>query len=169
MRGIDPQWVMVIITAIYVVATIAISVFNAKSSKVAREQLEIMQKQFSEESRPRVEVEIHFENRAFFVLRFINHGRHTAYKTRIQISRDFIESLHENYRTLIKNEEGRECIIGVGQYYDLVIGGTELRTLQNLKIVSGRVSYEWNGNRYDEDFEVDVAHQMSFYSVEANM
>ena len=42
------DWLMVIITLVYVVATILICVFNGKSAKAAREQIEEAQKQQSQ-------------------------------------------------------------------------------------------------------------------------
>ncbi len=39
------DWIMIIITAVYVVATIAICYFNAKSAKAAKDQLEATQQQ----------------------------------------------------------------------------------------------------------------------------
>ena len=45
------DWLMVIITAVYVVATIAICYFNAKSAKAARDQLEESKQQYEKSSR----------------------------------------------------------------------------------------------------------------------
>ena len=41
------DWLMVIITLVYVVATVFICIANIKSAKAAREQTEEMKKQFS--------------------------------------------------------------------------------------------------------------------------
>lgn len=42
------DWLMVIITTVYVIATIVICVFNGKSAKASREQAEISKKQTEE-------------------------------------------------------------------------------------------------------------------------
>ena len=45
------DWLMVIITFIYVVATIFICVFNYRSAKAAKEQIEVSKTQYKEDSR----------------------------------------------------------------------------------------------------------------------
>ncbi len=57
------DWVMVIITGIYVVATIFICWANIKSAKASKEQLKEMQRQYAEASRPVIEIELHFIGR----------------------------------------------------------------------------------------------------------
>lgn len=52
------DWLMVIITAIYVIATIFICTANVKSAKAAREQTEEMKRQFLAINRPSVSAEI---------------------------------------------------------------------------------------------------------------
>lgn len=46
------DWLMVAITAVYVVATIFICWANLKSAKASKEQLEEMRRQYSEENIP---------------------------------------------------------------------------------------------------------------------
>lgn len=60
------DWLMVIITGIYMFATIAIFVANLISSKTAKNQLEQTRRQFEEENRPNIETEFHFFRRRCF-------------------------------------------------------------------------------------------------------
>ena len=53
------DWLMVIITAIYVVATIIICYFNGKSAKAAKMQTDEMIRQYNIANRPNVT--IHFD------------------------------------------------------------------------------------------------------------
>ena len=46
------DWVMVIITRVYVIATILICWANIKAANASKEQLQEMQKQFAETNRP---------------------------------------------------------------------------------------------------------------------
>ena len=55
----NADWVMVIITGIYVIATIFICLANIKAANASKEQLREMQKQFAETNRPVVELEFH--------------------------------------------------------------------------------------------------------------
>lgn len=89
------DWLMVVITFVYVVATIAIFVTNHKATKAAQESILEMRREFDEANRPLVEVELLYLQKAFLALRFINHGSRTAYKVKIKLSQDFIESLDE--------------------------------------------------------------------------
>lgn len=52
------DWLMVIITGVYVIAIIVICVFNAKAAKAAREQAEQMKLQFIQVNRPKITVEV---------------------------------------------------------------------------------------------------------------
>lgn len=94
-----------LITVVYVVATIAICIANIQSANASKKQLEEMQKQYAEESRPHIEVEFLFERRSFYGLRFINHGKSTAQNVEIQLSDAFIDSLGStNFAELLKSK-----------------------------------------------------------------
>ena len=56
----NADWAMVIVTGIYVVATIFICWANIKSAKASKEQLCEMQRQYTEANRPIIEVEFHY-------------------------------------------------------------------------------------------------------------
>ena len=79
------DWLMVIITLVYVVATVFICIANIKSAKAAREQTEEMKKQFSLINRPSVSAEIVYLKRTFWMLRFNNNGNQVSYNTKIII------------------------------------------------------------------------------------
>ena len=76
------DWLMVIITAVYVVATIAICYFNAKSAKAAKDQLEESKKQYKEQNRlsimPLLQVyeaeQSDFANNKGIILHFVSGG-----------------------------------------------------------------------------------------------
>ena len=89
------DWIMIGITAVYVIATIAIWCTNQKSTVLLQKQIDETNKQFLEENRPKIEVEICYLQRSFYALRFVNNGRLTAKKVRIEIQQDFIDSLLE--------------------------------------------------------------------------
>lgn len=162
----DPNWVMVIITGVYVVATIAICVANFKSAKASKMQLEVMKKQYEEENRPYVEVELHYERHLFYSLRFVNHGKQTAQRFRVDFNHEFIESLPEPFfRRNIEKQKGKECIIGVGQHYDLFIGSNKLREITSWVPIKGRITYQSNGNLYESDIFIDLENYMTFFSI----
>lgn len=162
----DSNWAMVVITAIYVIATIAICVANFKSAKASKMQLEVMKKQYKEENRPYVEVELHYERRLLYSLRFVNHGKQTAQRFRVDFNHEFIESVPEPYfRRNIEKQKGKECIIGVGQHYDLFIGSNEMRNNPSWKPITGKITYQSNGQSYESDFFIDIENYMTFFQI----
>lgn len=87
------DWVMVLITLVYVIATIFICWANFKSANVSKEQLIEMRKQFESNNRPYIEVELALEKRIFYALRFVNNGNVVANNVNIKLDPDFIASL----------------------------------------------------------------------------
>ena len=85
-----------------------------------------MQRQYTEVNRPIIEVEFHYIQKTWYVVRFVNHGNKTAQHVKIHLESVFIDSLPE--QSIRKEKERikerikeRECIIGVGQHYDLFL------------------------------------------------
>ena len=166
---ITPDWLMVIITAIYVIATIFICWANFKAANASKAQLAEMKKQYEEDMRPYIEAELIYERRMWYAVRFINHGRYTAQHVKINLSQAFIDSLpEENIRTLLNKQKDKECIIGVGQHYDLFIGSNKLRGNPNMTPVTGVVTYQSNGSQYTTDLYIDLANYMVFFSINSD-
>lgn len=166
---LTPDWLMVIITGIYVIATIVICRANIKAANASKAQLAEMKKQYEEDMRPYIEAELIYERRMWYIVRFINHGKYTAQHVKINLSQDFIESLpEENIRTLLNKQKDKECIIGVGQHYDLFIGSNKLRGNPNMMPVTGVVTYQSNGNQYTTDLYIDLSNYMVFFSINSD-
>ena len=156
---------MVIITGIYVIATIIICWANIKSANASKEQLEEMQKQYAETNRPLIELEFQYNRRTWYIVRFVNHGNLTAQRVRISLDQAFIDSVpEESFRNELERIKGKECIIGVGQHYDLFIGGNKLRGNPNMTPLTGTIKYEAQGKEYESDLFVDLEHYMTFFS-----
>ncbi len=159
------EWVMVLITAVYVVATIFICRANIKSANASKDQLKEMQRQYAETNRPLVELEFDYVRRTWYVARFINHGNLTAQHVKIYFGQEFIDSLpEESFRNELEKQKGRECIIGVGQHYDLFIGSNKLRGNPQMRPLTGTIEYEAQGQIYKSDIFVDLEHYMTFFS-----
>lgn len=159
------DWLMVIITLVYVIATIFICWANIKSAKASKEELAEMKRQYAEENRPHIEVEFCYERRTWYIVRFINHGKLTAQHVKILLDEGFISSLPEQAfkDTLLKQRE-KECIIGVGQHYDLYIASNELRGNPNMKPVMGKILYQDESSKYESDIYIDLENYATFFS-----
>lgn len=90
------DWLMLIITAIYVVATIVICYFNGKSASAAKKQTEEMIRQYNLANRPYVT--IHFDIIRSGLLCFVveNEGTSPAHNVNVQINKEFINGIDSN-------------------------------------------------------------------------
>lgn len=160
------DWIMVIITFVYVVATIFICRANIKSAKASKEELAEMKRQYAEENRPRIEMEFCYEQRTWYIVRFVNHGKLTAQHVKIELDEDFIDSIPEQgFKDIFRRQKNKECIIGVGQHYDLYISSNELRRNPNMKPVTGKLSYEDDEKRfYESEIYIDLENYATFFS-----
>ena len=161
----NSDWVMVIITGIYVIATIIICRANIKSANSAKEQLKEMRRQYEQANQPEIEVEIHYIQRAWYIVRFVNHGNNTAQHVKICLNQEFIDKLpEESFRKVLGGIKEKECIIGAGQHYDLFIGSNALRQSPPVLPMTGVIEYESQGNSYRSDIFVDLEHYITFFS-----
>ena len=159
------DWLMVIITFVYVVATVFICWANIKSAKASKEELAEMKRQYAEEKRPRIEIEFQYENRTWYIVRFINHGKTTANHVNIDLDEEFIESLPEKeFKDMLLAQKRKECIIGVGQHYDLYIASNALRGNPNMKPVTGTLSYKDDNGTYETGIFIDLVSYATFFS-----
>ena len=160
------DWAMVVLTAIYVLATILICYFNYGSTKASREQAAEMRRQYEEENRPYITVELIYERKAFYGLRFSNHGKRLADHVRIQLDQAFVDSLNEpSFRATLERTKGKECIIGIGQHYDLYFGTNKFRENTEKSALSGQVTYQDGSRTYTEAFSIDFDSYATFFSV----
>ena len=149
------DWLMVVITAVYVIATIAICWANIKAANATKAQLEEMKRQYAEENRPIIGTEFHYERRNWYIIRFV----------KIELDQEFIESLPEEaYKSILLKEKGKECIIGVGQHYDLYVGSNAMRDNPNMRPVTGNIYYDGYQNSYSDKVFIDLKNYMTFFS-----
>lgn len=159
------DWLMVVITFVYVVATIFICWANIKSAKASKEELAEMKRQYADEKRPRIEIEFCYERRTWYIVRFINHGRLTAQHVKIILDEEFIDSLPGlGFQDTLRKQRKKELIIGVGQHYDLYIASNELRGNPNMKPVTGKLSYQDESGKYESDIYIDLENYATFFS-----
>jgi hypothetical protein len=161
---------MAILTAVYVIATVVICIFNYKSAKATKEQTDEIHRQFDEENRPYVTMSLIYERKSFYGLRFTNHGKRIATQVKISLSQDFIDSLSEpNYKELLEKQAGRECIIDIDHHYDLFFSSNEIRKNTNKRLLTGRVDYLSDDNKpYFLPFQIDLDAYATFFSVNSH-
>lgn len=166
---VSADWVMVIITGIYVVATILIFITNRNATIAAQEQVAEMKKEFEDNNRPIIEVELDLKQRQMYTLQLVNRGNKTAYNVSVEFNDDFLESIEDfdGYYQL-KNQVNRKCIIGVDQHHDIFLYSVQYKVDDRALPVSGIVRYESEGKKYDKDFQIDLRNYMTFFSCQSN-
>lgn len=89
------DWLMVIITAIYVVATIIICYFNGKSAKAAKMQTDEMIRQYNIANRPNVTIYFDIIRSGLMCFIIENEGNKAAHNVSIKINKEFINGIDE--------------------------------------------------------------------------
>ena len=163
------DWLMVIITFVYVVATIFICVANVKSARATKAQLAESQKQFRESNRPYVTCEYILTNRVFCGIRLCNHGNQVARNLSIKINKEFLDSLTDNeFGNFRKINDSVYTVVGVGQSFKFYFSSVNSKPTEVPLIAS--VSYNASeDNSYEEVFEIDLAKQLPIESVESDV
>lgn len=160
---------MVIITLVYVIATILICRANIKSAKATKEQLAEAKRQYEEEHRAYITYQFIFERKAFYGIRFTNHGKRVANHVKVLFDKEFIDSIPKNSFTERSNELGeREFVLGIGQSYDFYFGGHEFRENTNKKPIKGIVEYQDSLSEYQEEFFIDFEKYATVFTVDSD-
>ena len=163
------DWLMVAITAVYVVATIFICRANIKSAAATKEQVAEERRQYEEEHRAFISYEFIYENRIFYGMRFTNHGKRVATNIQLQLDKDFIDSLtDQDFKTELYKSDGREFTLGIEQSYDIFFGSNEFRERQNQAPIQGVISYNDRCGAYTDSFCIDFSKYAPIYTVTTN-
>ena len=162
------DWLMVIITAVYVIATVFICKANVKSAQATREQVAEARRQYEEEHRPYISYQIIFENRMFYGMRFTNYGRRVANRVKILLDQEFVDSItHSTFRKNLAELNDKEFSLGIGQSYDIFFGAREFRTNPEKKPIRGEITYSDFQDSYCENFEIDFEKYGHFFTTKS--
>lgn len=151
------DWLMVIITFVYVVATIFICIYNYRSAKASRDQLEESMRQFEESNRAFVTVTLEVIKAGYAVLHIQNHGKRIAENVNIQISQAFV--------SIITDEDDREHVqklcnssftLGIGQSWYVGIGNHMDLEKMEKELLSINISYKDAVSKYEETIVIDL-------------
>ncbi len=155
------DWFMVAITAVYVVATIVICVFNGKSAKAAKEQtetakqqIEEMIRQYNEANRPIVVVRFEIIRSGLLCFVIENIGPVAAKDVRIQINEEFIANLEKvDKQTHLREESEATLFLSSHQRFYFMIGGQ--LEFKEIAAVTAKFDISYNG-QYNEHTEIDL-------------
>lgn len=162
------DWIMVIITCVYVIATILICLFNYRAAKATREQVAEAKRQYEEINRAFITYEFLYQKRTFYGIRFTNHGKKVANHVKIQFKQKFIDSIKEpNFLDILNKQKGKSFVLGIGQSYDIYFGSNEYHKNENKIPIEGQLFYEDDKESYCEEFIINVQNYATIFSVDS--
>lgn len=151
------DWLMVGITFVYVIATIAICLANIKSAKATREQLAESKRQFEEANRAFVTVSFEIVRGGLAVLHIKNHGKQIANDVQVKVCDAFVENVADK-----KDKESLKRLcearfnLGIDQGWYICIGShLQLKQIGNVTL-SINTSYHDNLASYNENTIIDL-------------
>ncbi|WP_322180152.1 hypothetical protein [Neglectibacter caecimuris] len=151
------DWLMVAITAVYVIATILICRANIKSAKATKEQIEESKRQFEESNRAFVTVSFDVIRSGLAVLRIQNVGKRIANHVRVHIAKAFMNNVHDKAgKEYLERLCSSSFTIGIGQCWYICIGSHLQLKEMSKELLSIELSYEDSYSRYTENIEIDL-------------
>lgn len=164
------DWMMVVLTAIYVIATILICIFNYLSAKASKEQTQELKRQYSAENRPYITIELIYEHKFFYVLRLTNHGKRVANHVKISFNDAFLDSMDgTEFHAVLKEQNANARIIGIGQHYDLFLATSGDRESLRKVPIQGQIEYSDAESIYCEELCIDFSLWGPIYSVNSDI
>lgn len=151
------DWLMVIITAVYVIATIAICWANIKSAKATRAQLEESKRQFNENNRAFVTVTFEIIRSGLAVLNIQNIGRQIAQNVKIKIDQDFLDNISD---TRDKEHLEKLCVssftLGIEKSWFICLGSHLDLDKLGERILKIDICYKDARSEYKESTMIDL-------------
>lgn len=154
------DWLMVIITFVYVIATIFICVYNVKSVKAAKEQIDVtktqiktMVEQYNSVNRPLVSIRFDIIRSGLLCFIIENNGPLPAENVQIKINKEFIENVKNNdERSLLERLNTAVFYLASKQKETVFFGG--IMDFDNISQQVAKVNISYN--TYTEYTEIDI-------------
>ena len=153
----SPDWAMVWITVVYVMATCAICWANIRSANATKAQLAETKRQFDEENRALVTATFEIIRNGIAALCIENHGKQVAYNVEIRIVPEFINNIRDDTdKKLIKELCRASFTLGIGLKWYACLGcHLELEQLSQVPLAID-ISYSDNQGRHKETTTIDL-------------
>lgn len=151
------DWLMVAITAVYVIATIAICWANIKSAKATREQLEESKRQFDENNRAFITVTFEIIRSGLVVLNIQNWGHQIAQDVKIQIDDKFLDNLpNERDKEHVKTLCESSFVLGIGKSWYICLGSHLELAKMGEEVLNIQIQYKDIKSTYKEMTSIDL-------------
>lgn len=151
------DWLMVAITVVYVIATIAICMANIKSAKASKEQLAESKRQFDENNRAFVTVTVEMIRSGLVVLNIQNLGHRIAQDVKVHINQDFLDNVpHKFEKEHLQKLCDSSFALGIGKSWYATLGSNlDLRKIGE-KILKIDIQYKDGLSEYTESIAIDL-------------
>lgn len=157
--SINPDWVLSGLTAVYVIATIAICWANWASASAAKTQTAEMQRQYQNANRPRLTIRFDARSTKDRSIVIKNCGHQPAIDVKISLDDDFMRGLLSEFpASPLKSAVHSTILISEGQEFWLLIGDHSLigelpKTLLNVEVHYKDIT----GKTYCEKASIDLS------------
>lgn len=147
---------MVLLTLAYVLATIAICIFNYRSAKATSEQTKELKRQFDEQNRAFLTVTMQKVKNDLITLCIENHGKKIAKNVSLNINESFLNIVQDdlakrNLDNLLKSS----FTVGIGQKWHTFVGVSCNINAITSEIMELTLLYEDDLNKYKEQTNID--------------
>lgn len=165
------DWIMIIITTIYVVATIVICISNKRSADAAKEQTSEMIKQYNENNRPYIIVKFEIIRSGLLCFVVENVGSMPAIGLEIDLCREFIDNIPDERMVGRVTEfvESKDMYLAPNQRMYITLGGQgDFNEISN---VVAQFVVRYNG-RYENVYFIDLKqyrYMLTYESPEADI
>ncbi len=165
------DWIMIIITTIYVVATIVICISNKRSADAAKEQTSEMIKQYNENNRPYIIVKFEIIRSGLLCFVVENVGSMPAIGLEIDLCREFINNIPDERMVGRVTEfvESKDIYLAPNQRMYITLGGQgDFNEISN---VVAKFVVRYSG-RYENVYFIDLKqyrYMLTYESAEADI
>lgn len=148
---------MIIITAVYVVATIIICIFNIKSATAVTKQVAEQIKEFKEIYRPCIDITIERIKSGLIVLKIENTGKKYAKKVNLKVDRTFVDLIEEDIKLQFSKAINKERNLGINQYFFIYVSShLNLEKFRDISLKINVCYDDSNNISYEDNFEFDL-------------
>lgn len=151
-----PEWMMAVLTFIYVITTILILVSNNKMADATRRQVDELQKQFQAQNRPYVCVQFETIRNGLLCLSVENTGNTPARNVRVLVNEDFTNKIHDQQRDRFRKFTETAIYLSPRQKLYCCLGGpSDFSSIKDQTLLLD-VTYDGDDDHYQEHIEIDV-------------
>ena len=151
------DWTMVVITAIYVIATILICLFNGLSAYQSKKQINESKRQFDEQTRACIDISFVIIRNSDMTFRISNVGKSYARQISVVISNDFFQLLDTHERNLFGNLPKRKFSLSPNESIYFCFGDKLDFDKYKKNPVTFTVSYKDPVKVQEENFQIDLS------------